>query len=521
MNADRPPNIVLVVSDQQRADLVGCFGELPVRTPTLDRLCAEGTAFRRAYTATPVCTPTRATLLSGQYPSRHGAWNIGTDVPEDILSLPAMLAESAGYRTAIIGKSHFKSVLRSGSPEALPRSRDWDAYENWNGPWYGYQHAKISNGHVDEPHAYSMHYGAWLREQGIPPAPPYFLPDPASTVTPNKDPGERVGRWELSEELHSSRWIADEAISFLRNHAAQDGSQPFYMVVNFHDPHMPFRAPDPWHSMHDDVDLPEPVRRQNEWQDKPSFYRATIEDRQDDLGLQESPDVGIPCQQAQYVGHEGRTADEEQMWRTYLGMQSLLDHHLGRICDTLDELELTGDTLFVYTSDHGDYMGDHWLWSKGPSHYDGAIRVPMIVRWPGHVPAGVESDALQSLVDVPVTFSSAAGVGPDPRMQGVDQSNCWAEPSKPARDGVLIEHRAEQGLYVNSWLTARHRLSVHSFTTEGRDEVELYDFVDDPDEFVNLAPDGGAADLVEKLTLEMVRYRMGRDRSWQTRRAFS
>src|SRR5690606_16247446 len=194
-----------------------------------------------------------------------------------------------------------------------------------------------------------------------------IVPDPASTVTPNKDPSERTGRWELPEEFHSSRWVADEAISFLRG-AADDRSRPFYLVVNFHDPHMPFRAPDPWHAMHDDVELPEPARREGEWQDKPSFYRATIDGCQDELGLQENPEVGIPCQQAQYVGHQGRTAEEEQMWRTYLGMQSLLDHHLGRICDTLDDLGFTDDTLLVYTSDHGDYMGDHWLWSKGPSH---------------------------------------------------------------------------------------------------------------------------------------------------------
>lgn len=339
-------------------------------------------------------------------------------------------------------------------------------------------------------------------------------------MTPNKDPSERTGRWELPEEFHSSRWVADEAISFLRG-AADDRSRPFYLVVNFHDPHMPFRAPDPWHAMHDDVELPEPARREGEWQDKPSFYRATIDGCQDELGLQENPEVGIPCQQAQYVGHQGRTAEEEQMWRTYLGMQSLLDHHLGRICDTLDDLGFTDDTLLVYTSDHGDYMGDHWLWSKGPSHYDAAVRVPMIVRWPGHVPAGVHSDALQSLVDVPVTFASAAGVGPDPRMQGTDQLACWTEPARPARHGVLIEHRAEQGLYVNSWITDRHRLSVHSLLTEDRDEVELYDFADDPDEFVNLAADGGAADLVKTLSLQMIRYRLGRDRQWQSRKAFS
>lgn len=229
----RPPNVVLVVSDQQRADLVGCFGRIPVRTPALDRLCGEGTAFRRAYTATPLCTPTRATLLSGQYPSRHGAWSIGTDVPDDALSLPSLLSEQAGYRTAIVGKSHFRSVLREGSVEALPRSRDWDFFRRWTGPWYGFEHAKICNGHVDEPHAYSMHYGLRLHESGVEPRPPYFQAEPADTKQPRKhrveDGQDGVGEWELPEAYHSSTWVADEAVSYLEDSVTNHPEQPFYL----------------------------------------------------------------------------------------------------------------------------------------------------------------------------------------------------------------------------------------------------------------------------------------------------
>jgi uncharacterized sulfatase len=475
----------------------------------------------RAYTATPVCTPTRATLLSGQYPSRHGAWSIGTDVPDDIVSLPALLTEKAGYRTGIIGKSHFRSVLRPGSMEALPRSRDWDFFRQWSGPWYGFQHARISNGHVDEPHAYGMHYGLWLHENGVPAESPYFLPNAMSTTQPNKRPEDRAGRWELPEEYHSSTWVANEAIAYLEQHAAHHSSSPFYLAINFHDPHMPFRAPAPWHELHDDVTLPPPARRSGEWLDKPTIYRATLDDRHDSMRWQQDPDVGIPCQQARHVGQEERTADEMRMWRVYLGMQSLLDRHLGRICDALDELGLAENTLLVYTTDHGDYMGDHWLWSKGASHYDGAVRVPLVVRWPGRVPPGRQSHALQSLVDLPATFLSAAGLEPDDRMQGVDQLGCWTGDSPPSRTGVLIDHRVEQGLYVNSWITDRYRLSVHSILAEGRDEVELYDLSEDPDEYTNLAADGANDRLVNRLMQELIRYRMQMVRTWQPRHAFS
>lgn len=510
-------NVVLVVADQQRPDLIGGFGRIPVHTPTLDRLLDEGTAFTRAYTASPLCTPSRASMLTGQYPSRHGAWSIGTDVPEDTDPwLPDLLANQGAYRTAIIGKSHFRSVLREGSFEALPRSRDWEFFREWTGPWYGFQHAKILNGHVNEAHAYSMHYGLWLRDQGIPPEPPYFY------LPGEGDPNTTEGVWALPEECHSSRWIADEATTFLEDYVEKDQDVPFFLYINFTDPHRPFYVPSPWDSMHDDVSLPPPIRRFGEAQDKPTLYTSTLEGMHDALGWQGNPSVGIPCQWSMEQANETRSPVEDRSWRIYMGMQCLLDHHLGRILDTLDALDLTDDTLVIYTADHGDYMGDHWLWSKGGSHYDAAVRVPLIVRWPGRVPAGATNPALQSLVDLAPTILQASGIPGDPRMQGVNQLGCWEDPSSRAeRSGVLIDHRVEAGLYVNSWITRSHRLSVHSILAEHRDEVELYDLETDPGEFVNLAAVNSGAGVAQELLQALLRYRMSISGPWQERSAFS
>jgi uncharacterized sulfatase len=202
-----------------------------------------------------------------------------------------------------------------------------------------------------------------------------------------------------------------------------------------------------------------------------------------------------------------------------MGMQSLLDHHLGRILDELDELGIADNTLVVYTSDHGEYMGDHWLWSKGGSHYDQAVRVPFIVRWPGVVPAGCSSDSLQSLIDLPTTFVAAAGVERIAAMQGVNQIATWQNPDQPTRTGVLIDHRVERGLYVSSWITQRYRLSHHAILAEARDEMELYDFENDPWEFNNLALDSSHDSLVRQLASEMMRYRRQMDRDWPNRGA--
>lgn len=528
------PNVLLVVTDQQRADMVGAAGRLPVRTPSADRLANEGAMFTRAYVATPVCTPSRATLLSGQYPSRHRAWNIGVETPNDILSLPRLLGE-AGYRTAIVGKSHFRPCLDmrpfedGGSFEALPHAQDWDFFRTWSGPWYGFEHARILVGHTHEEIAPVMHYGLWLHDQGVQIGPPHFMTEDEAlalgldyAVPPVPPPvdagatsGATAGRWALPERYHQSRWIADEAISFLRDHTRSRSEDPFYLSMNFTDPHYPLVVPEPWDQMYEDVQLPPPARRLDEWRGKPELYRATIEGRLDDTGW--SARWGIANQWGWVTPSDQRTPVEERWWRTYLGMQSLLDHHLGRVLDVLDELGLTNDTLVIFTSDHGDYMGDHFLWSKGGSHYDGAVRVPMIVRWPGRIPTGVRSDSLQSLVDLAPTTMRAAGLDPHPLMQGVDQLSCWEKPDTTVRRGVLIEHRVEAGLYVNSWITDRFRLSLYHDISHGSDELELYDLRDDPQELVSLAGDAACQSSVVRLLAEASRHRVESIGPWPER----
>ncbi|HEY8742395.1 MAG TPA: sulfatase-like hydrolase/transferase, partial [Chloroflexota bacterium] len=435
------PNVLLIVTDQQRPDLFGAAGRVPVRTPATDRLAAEGATFTRAYAACPVCTPSRATLLSGQYPSRHGAWSVGVEIPADVTSLPRLLAEGAGYRSAIVGKSHFRPCLDLASFEAPPHSHDWSFVHGWDGPWYGFERARISVGHAYEPHGYAMHYGLWLQEHGIPLASPYFMTAAEARAI------SQGTSWALPEEYHSSRWVADETIACLQ-HYATEPDRPFYLCVNFPDPHPPFVVPSPWDHMYDAVALPRPVRRDGEWEGKPALYRATIERTMKASGWYTTI---LPAdQRVSPTLSEDLDVREQMWWRGCLGMQSLLDQHLGRILDQLDALGLTDNTLVVLPSDHGDYMGDHFLWAKGGSHYDGAVRVPFIVRWPGQVPAGVVSPALQSLVDFASTIMAAAGLVPASAMQGIDQLPTWREPSVQSRDGAWIEHRLEAGLQVHT-----------------------------------------------------------------------
>ncbi len=516
---DRPPNVLLIVSDQQRWDLLGSVGRWPVRTPHLDRLAAEGMRFDRAYTPCPLCTPARATLLTGQYPSRHGAWSIGTDTPVSALSLPRLLREQAGYRTAIIGKSHLQACQREGNLEALPRSRDWSFFEQWHGPWYGYDYACINCGHAHEPHAYGMHYGLWLRREGVAPEPPWF-------TRPGEPADEGDGRWALPEPCHSSTWVADQTIDYLRSHAADHADRPFYACVNFPDPHRPFIVPEPWHAMYADAAVPPAARSEAERAGAAHsrLYRATVRGDAEQLARW-CDRVRVACERGEPDAgdeHGQRGEREEARCRIYMAMVSLMDKHIGRILDALDELDLTRETLVVFTSDHGDHLGDHWLWSKGATHFRSCTQVPLIVRWSGRVAAGVRTDALQSLVDLPTTFLRAAGLEPHPAMQGVDQSPCWFGDGRATpRRGVLIDHRAEQGLYVSSWITDHYRASVLHYPPDDVDELLLYDLTTDPDELTDIADSTEGRAVLPDLLGAMVRYRHRMAGPWQSRRSFS
>jgi arylsulfatase A-like enzyme len=539
------PNVLLICTDQQRPDLYGAAGRVAVQTPAADRVAAEGMMLSRTYAACPLCTPSRATLVSGQYPTRHRTWGNGMNAPEEMLSLPSLLSEQAGYRTALIGKSHLQACMspdvdtytwqytreppRVYSREAPPNAHDWEYFRSWHGPWYGFEHATISVGHTYDHNGYTMHYGLWLQDNGIPMADPYFMSREEAEIRHgdhgipglrNRKGGERAtdghpATWDLPEEFHSSTWVANATIAYLRDHVASHGDRPFYVSMNIPDPHQPLIVPAPWDTLHDGVELPPPMRRLGEWEGKSTLYRASIED---DVGAQGWHDFMPPSGMRPVITPTNeRTPQEERWWRTYMGMQSLADKHMGRVLDELDALGLADDTLVMVTSDHGDYMGDHFVWGKGPGHYVGAAGVPLIVRWPGRVPAGSSSAGLQSLVDLPTTVMRAAGLDPHPEMQGVDQLPVWTGDAESARESVLIDHRAEARLHVHSLITDRHRLSIYSDSQHARTELELFDLQEDPFELDSLANDPGHVAVVNELVGEATRQVVGIQGPWLSR----
>ena len=487
--APQRPNILLVTTDQQRWDTVGALGAPGLHTPTLDRLCAEGTACTRAYCANPLCSPSRASLLTGLLPSNHGCWTVGVPLVRQRTTLAHHLRR-CGYTTALVGKGHLQPCLWPGSPEAAPAIFSSERFSRWHGPYYGFERCALTIGHTCEPHAAGMHYGLWLRRQGVDPS--AFFGGQHSHELANA-PG---GRWDLPQRWHSSRWVADTTIRQLQTWARRGRAQPFLLWASFPDPHPPFVAPDPWYSQQaarGDAGTP-PCGAPCHWVDRPALYRAALEGRTTACF---PPDTLPPAGFDPGLDHRTITVDVARRWRhAYFAMIAQVDHHLGRILAALDESGQADRTLVVFTSDHGELLGDHGLWGKGPFHVESVVRVPLLWRWPGRIPAGRRCSALFSLMDLMPTLLAAAGAAIPADLDGLDQGGVLWDHAPSLRNAVRIENRATSGLQLQTVVTDRYKLTAHLPGDEG----ELYDLESDPQECRNLWRNPDYAALRARLT---------------------
>lgn len=492
----KPPNILLITSDQQQAGMLGCVNPL-LKTPALDRLAREGMRFDRAYCPNPTCTPTRASILTGQYPSAHGAWALGTKLDEESPTVAGLLS-AAGYDTSLVGKAHFQplaSTVKYPSLECQPVLRDLDFWRGFHGPWYGFQHLETARMHAHESHA-GQHYALWLEEKGLTNWREYFMDYPPRAGGKYSNP-YKVGEleWDLPEHLHPSCWVAERSVVRIEEACSQD--KPFFLWASFFDPHPPYVVPEPWHSMYDPGSLPVPPGPlPGEFEKMPPFYSLTQQEKPDFGPWHDEPDAH---QVHGMHSHLHAAAELARSRAVYYGMTSLMDREIGRILDSLDRHGIADNTLVVFTSDHGHLLGEHGLIAKGPFHYEEAVRVPFLVRWPECVPVGKVSDSLQSLVDLAPTFLSAAHTPIPGTMQGIDQTRSWEDRDLALRKHAFIENRFNPTLvHLRTLVTQRYKITVYRDGSVG----ELFDLEADPGETNNLWADPGAAAVKSALLLE-------------------
>jgi len=472
MPISKRPNILLLCTDQQRYDTLGCTGSPVAQTPRLDLLAGKGTLFETCYVQNPICSPSRASLFTGQYVRNHGLWANGVSLPPHDRMFTRALAD-AGYDCGMIGKQHL-AACQDWRTE--PRQDDACRVFEW-------AHDPIHRSPQNS-------YLAWLR-QSFPAIHDQVFGgrrNPGGSEAGNKARGATPMN-VVPAEAHFSHWVADRTIAFLSDPARRN-DQPFFLIANFFDPHHPFGAPEPYRARFDADRIPPPVGRPGELAGKPAVQRD----------YSEASYGGAAPGFLDYAPEEIR-----ELRAAYHAMIALVDDEVGRVLDALDSAGLAEDTLVIFTSDHGEMLGDHQILLKGPMMYDCCTRVPLILRWPGQVREGQRRRELVQWIDLTSTILDAAGCRGLPRAQGASLLGLAAGRDEPWREWALCEYRDSghpgdgtapgeinrAGVHTTMLRWENWKLVVwHGRPSVDRDrDGELYDLDSDPDELDNLFHD--------------------------------
>lgn len=436
------PNILLLYTDQQRWDALGAAGNPDIHTPNLDQLASEGTRFSHCFVQSPVCMPSRASFLSGLYPDTLGISHMGVLLPEHVRLLPHSL-KSYGYRTANIGKLH-----------ALPHAnRD---HRNVHPP-YGFDQVEIS----DEPGPYEDAYRAWVRAR----APQYLdavsvgLPPAAITWRQTmgiadgiNHPDERFPKgavpFPAPEWLTHSAFVAERTRAFIN----QQHNAPWLCISGFYSPHSPWVVPQRFLDLYDPtaITLPSHTTRRR--------FQSAADN-------QASAESAGPDDELRSVTHG------------YYAMVSEVDHYVGQIIDHLASRDMADNTLIIFTSDHGEWLGKYGRYGKGHPADDAVSRVPLLMRLP------TTSEAFEPVVstiveaiDVLPTILEAAMIPVSPALQGTSLYPLMHSQPSDHTDSALTEH--------HGWKTLRTRHYRYLIEASGRDY--LFHLDSDPDEQDNV-----------------------------------
>jgi len=521
----KQPNILLFLTDEQNANHLGCYGNTLLKTPNIDSIAKNGTIFDRFYTAVPVCMPNRASLATGRLPSAHGVRQNGIPLSLESTTFVDILA-AGGYSTAAIGKIHLQNIGNapvhsrplpgSGGQLAPPpdlqesfrHNRKTEAYkaeniEAWRNdpereidtPYYGFEHVRICSGDGDMVEG---HYTSWLNAQHSDPA---SLKGPDNAYPANNFSAPQAYRTKMPEELYPTRYIANETISFLESHAEKSKDQPFFIHCSFPNPHHPFTPPGKYWNMYnpDEIELPA------------SFDTKMAENLPPIPGIVEGFERGRAEPNAYWPTEVNERQAREAIALTY-GMIAMIDDAIGEILKSLEAQGMSEDTIIIFASDHGDYMGDQGMILKLGLHRQSTIRMPFIWFDPGSPESDKRDAGLASTIDIAPTILDAAGLRPYHGIQG----HSLLSNSEP-RDGLVIEDYGV-GVFRDpdtvagmlSYITDQWRMTIY----EGTDWGELYNLVDDPDEIRNLWSDENKTSIRHKLHEGLVKELMKlRDRS--------
>ena len=442
---DRPPNILWICTDQQRFDTLGCTGNRFVQTPNIDALAAQSAHFTHCFVQSPICQPSRGSFLTGRYPCTNRLRQNGQSLPDNEKIVPKLLKD-ADYYCGLSGKLHLAPADPAVN-DTIEKRID-DGYDEFN--WAG------------DPHDnWGLHgsYTKFLHERGA-----------KFETTPRQDcPFVSSG---MPLELHETTWCAEAAIEFMTRR--EPTGKPWLFSVNMFAPHHPFDPPaellDRYLRMIDDIPLPDNL---NDDLANKSYFQAFDAE-------------GAYGQSMEYK-RDLKARDHRMIRAAYWAMCDLVDISVGRMLRALADTGQSDNTIVIFTSDHGEMLGDHGIYLKGPYFYDPAVRVPFMIRLPGVI-SPVKTDALLEMVDLSPTLLEACGLPKNPAMQGISlwPGLCGAEPLK-GRENIYCEYynampfHSDPTAQLTMLRTQTHKLVVNHTHNSG----ELYDLSTDPGETRN------------------------------------
>jgi len=423
----RPPNLLVIQTDQQSRWTLGAYGGTLVETPNIDRLAREGVRFENFFTNSAVCTPSRGCLVSSLYPHHHGAYHNDIELRRDVVTI-AHILDRAGYETGYVGKWHLDGC-RGGF---IPPER--------------------SMGFAD---------CRWMSEYGLPKS---IIENPDGTITRSAS---------IDEGRYPTDWHTDKVLEFL----ARERTAPFFCMVNVSDPHTPYTVREPYASMYRAEDMPVP----------PTFWQEGM------------PSWADPAEEG-VSSYERSAEGEAQMRRdkaAYCGMVKCIDDNVGRILEALEAQGILDETIVVYTTDHGDYMGEHRMHGKNRV-YEAVYRVPFLARWPAALRAGTVMERFFTGVDVRPTLLSLMGLELAGTEEGRDGSALLRGETTPWTDEAFFHH---SHFWFTGVFTPDYELALH----EGGEHV-LFDRREDPDQVNNLAASAAHRDALRELAARVLAH---------------
>ena len=446
------PNILWICTDQQRFDTIEGLSNTVIKTPNLRRLMEDGVTFTNAFVQTPICSPSRGSFLTGRYPHSTGLRANGQYIRSSELLVPRILAENS-YTCGLAGKLHL-APCAGGRLETDERIDDGYKLFEWS--------HDISNGWPGH-----NAWRVWLEHHG---------------VTLPKFPNEHVWGMPIAPKFSQTAWCAEVACQFMRE---QKGKGPWMMSVNIFQPHHPFFPTEEYLQRVDPSKVPDPAYKDGELNNKTPFQQID--------------------HQAAYGGTAlsfTKTSPEERRRITaaYYAMIEQVDTELGNMLEALDDTGQRDNTVVIFMSDHGEMLGDHGLYLKGPFFYDCLTRVPLIIRWPDHYKAGLKVDALVEMIDVAPTLMEAAGIPKPDGMQGQALTGLLTGATTAHRDSIYMEFFNANFDYptppmITSVRTRDWKLNYCDNARYG----EMYDLQADPGEFNNVWNDPHKKDTREMI----------------------